>query len=243
MAIPFLNTMRERACVLALFSGLCLLLNACSRQPSLKSMSVSLPATPLSSIPAGPSSETGPPSQKDLDKAQAYVKAHPENAAALINMGELALAVGKMSEGVHALQQATRMAPNNPLSWLSYAHLCQEGGYLFQETEALKQLVRLDTNQPEVYVRLADIYIDLHWFTEAAPLLKKAQALTPSNSDVKLAQAQLLFDTGHTPSAVSVLEKMNSAPPANPEIVSLLASYCNALHNLDKEEAYYPVPD
>lgn len=199
------------------------------------------PSSSISSIQAAvpslwPARSAIPPTLEDLQKAHKEVLAHPKNAQKLLIYGEMALALGRISEGTQALCKAAQLAPKQQAPFAFLARLYQDAGYTDLEMQALQHLVSLHSPDPNVYLRLVQIYLELHWLAPIPTLLSRASVLAPADPRVRYLQSRYLFQVGHTMQAIQLLRKLFAQSPENEDVVVDLASYLTAADKISEAE-------
>ncbi|CEK19793.1 tetratricopeptide repeat protein [Chthonomonas calidirosea] len=223
----------------ALFSSGCTPIGLSSKQassPEAARISSKELQTFKPPLPVRTPEAPAPPTLQDFHKAYQQLQQHPKDPTALMRYGEMALAVGKVAEGVRALLKAARVAPHAQAPFVFLARLYQDAGYTDLEIEALRHLVSLKTKDPNVYLRLMEIYLELHWLELIPPILQTVKRLSPHNPDVSFLEAHYLFETGHTQQAIRILQHLFAQHPQDEDIAFYLTSYLTAAEQLPEAE-------
>lgn len=132
--------------------------------------------------------EDGP----EADRAEALYRealaADPYLVAALINLGNLHYARGRLAEALALYDQAIALAPDYFEAHYNRANVLHDGGRFAEAAEAYGAALELDPDHAEAHFYLAVTLEKLEWSAEARPHWDAYRRLAPDGAWAELAR-------------------------------------------------------
>lgn len=136
-----------------------------------------------------------------------------ETARVLLLKGRLALAQGKMREGLVSIDKATEMydaySREKAEAMLLSARARAQQGDWGAATERYEQLLQANPNIPSVRLQLASIYLRQHQFDEAQDHLDAVFVNDPQNEQAKVVQAGIYAAQGDLDLAIKTYSELD----------------------------------
>ncbi len=172
----------------------------------------------------------------------------PNNLVAHTNMGLILIALGRIDEGIHELNEVTRLAPNMGVGHFLLGNAYLQRGLGEQAVAELRRAKELPIEDPEIGAAISALLPQAEQLTAMTARLKRIidGKDTPANPREWLAFAQFAYDKGLYAGALRLAERGLEAEPSLAEVTASPLKYngaCSAVLLAMGKAKDQPSPD
>jgi len=154
----------------------------------------------------------------------AGLRQDPGNTEALLDLGELLVAMDQQDEADEKFRRVIELAPEDPSGHFYHGQwLMRAGGRDDEAMTSFHRVLQLDPTYPCAHMRLGELYQRLRNRAEARRHLRAELLLRPDDSETLLDLSNLLLDNGQSRAAIACLKRMTSLQPADAQAWHALA--------------------
>jgi choline-sulfatase len=158
----------------------------------------------------------------------------PKSLTALVQLGQLELAVTHYAAAADYLARALEMRPGDATAAFSYGEALHMTGNLAGARDALQASLKLNPNQFSARLLLGKVYLGLKDMTAAEDQLDAALLLHPANVEAQISLAEVLIAEGKFSESVTQLLAITHSQPGNGEAYIWLAQAYSGLGQKEK---------
>ena len=152
------------------------------------------------------------------------VDAHPDDASALIQLGELLRHTPDIIAGVEFLRRGVKISPTNEIGWLSLASALKSLSQNEGAKAAFREVLELNESRIEALNDLGTILMDEGDWSSAIALFQQASNLSPETMGIRINLARALAQDGRTTEALATAQSvLSSSPDGSVEASKLIA--------------------
>jgi len=151
------------------------------------------------------------------------VRADPESAVALTQLGELDLKQGRYKQAVDLLERSRRIRPRDATTVLDEAHALYHSGDLARVRTLLEGSEDVVAGQSDARYLLGQAYAELKDWDKAGDQFEAAILLDPRKEKAYLEYARLLLAQKKPAEALQQLHEAETLVPNSPEVFVLMA--------------------
>lgn len=143
-----------------------------------------------------------------IHSLRSYLEKDPNNAAALIQLGELLRHTPDIISGVDLLRRGLKIDPKNVIGWLSLASALKSLTQHEGAKAAFRQVLELDEQRVEALNDLGTILMDEGDWSGAIALFQRASDLAPDAQGIRVNLARALAQDGRTQEAIETAQSV-----------------------------------
>lgn len=161
--------------------------------------------------------------QAERQALEGAVRADPESAVALTQLGELELSEGHNQRAVDLLARSRQIRPGDPVTLMDEAQARYAAGDLEGARAALEGSQDLLSGQFEGRYLLGRVYVELSDWAKAQDQLEAAVLLDPRRPEPRLELARVLLAEKNPDEALDRLRQAERISPRSPEVYELMS--------------------
>jgi tetratricopeptide (TPR) repeat protein len=170
---------------------------------------------------------------------QQLMKAGSKTAVILYMDGYSLAQMGKSTEALADLEQASSMDPTNPSVLTLLTNLYLQSNRIDDADRVAKRATTFNKNDSRVFMNYAVVLATEKKFDEARIQFEAASKLAPKDVAPLLYESKTYIDQGAAPLAVGVLDRALAIDPGNPDVLLTKAQVLGSQHNVKDAVAIF----
>src|SRR6185312_3847220 len=170
---------------------------------------------------------------------QQLMKAGSKTAIILYMDGYSLAQMGKPTEALGDLEQASSMDPTNPSVLTLLTNLYLQSNRIDDADRVAKRATTFNKNDSRVFMNYAVVLATEKKYDEARIQFEAASKLAPKDVAPLLYESKTYIDQGAAPLAVGVLDRALAIDPGNPDVLLTKAQVLGSQHNVKDAVAIF----